>query len=78
MTNLSSIEKVRKVYSQRMGIEAMFKDYKSGGYHLEAANANQTRLNNLILLIAISYTINSFQGQKIKKKGLQKYVSRIN
>ncbi|WP_375340677.1 transposase [Okeania sp. SIO2B9] len=58
LTNLSSIEKVKKVYSQRMGIEAMFKDYKSGGDHLEAAKANQTRLNNLILLIAISYTIN--------------------
>ncbi|WP_202220517.1 hypothetical protein [Okeania sp. KiyG1] len=63
----------------------MFKDYKSGGYHLEAAKANQTRLNNLILLIAISYTINSFQGQKsrikvfkniyqesMKKKNIQK------
>ncbi|WP_287280388.1 MULTISPECIES: IS4 family transposase [unclassified Okeania] len=58
LTNLSSIEKVKKVYSQRMGIEAMFKDYKSGGDYLEAAKANQTRLNNLILLIAISYTIN--------------------
>lgn len=30
LTNLSSPGKVKKVYSQRMGIEAMFKDYKSG------------------------------------------------
>ena len=45
-----------------MGIEAMFKDYKTGGYNLESAKANETRLNNLILLIAISYTISSFQG----------------
>ncbi|NET28006.1 transposase [Okeania sp. SIO1I7] len=36
LTNLSSPQKVQKVYSQRMGIEAMFKDYKSGGYNLEA------------------------------------------
>ena len=43
-----------------------------------SAKANETRLNNLILLIAISYTISSFQVQKIKKKGLQEYISRTN
>ena len=37
----------------------MFKDYKTCGYNLESAKANETRLNNLILLIAISYTLNS-------------------
>ena len=31
LTNLSSPEKIKKIYSQRMGIEAMFKDYKTGG-----------------------------------------------
>ena len=46
-----------------MAIEAMFKDYKTGGYNLESAKANETRLNNLILLIAISYTVSSFKGQ---------------
>ncbi|MEM1172907.1 MAG: IS4 family transposase, partial [Cyanobacteria bacterium P01_H01_bin.35] len=69
---------IKKIYSQRMGIEAMFKDYKTGGYNLESAKANETRLNNLILLIAISYTISSFQGQKIKNKGIQEYISRTN
>ena len=47
-----------------MAIEAMFKDYKTGVYNLESAKANEIRLNNLILLIAISYTISSFQVQK--------------
>ena len=61
-----------------MGIEAMFKDCKSGGYNLEGAKANETRLNNLILLIAISHTISSFKGQKIKNQGLKKYISRTN
>ena len=37
---------------------------------LVSAKANETRLNNLILLIAISYTLNSFQVQKIKNKGV--------
>ena len=37
-----------------------------------SAKANETRLNNLILLIAISYTISSFQVQKVvKNKGVQ-------
>ena len=78
LSNLSSPEKIKKIYSQRMGIEAMFKDYKTGGYNLESAKANETRLNNLILLIAISYTISSFLGQKIKNKGVQKYILRTN
>ena len=43
---------------------------------LVSAKANETRLNNLILLIAISYTINSFQVQKVKNKGVQEYISR--
>ncbi len=34
ISNLSSAVKVKKVYSQRMRIEAIFKDYKSGGYNL--------------------------------------------
>ena len=61
-----------------MRIEAMFKDYKTGGYNLESAKANEIRLNNLILLIAISYTISYFQVQKFKNKGVQEYISRTN
>ena len=49
-----------------MKIEAIFKDYKTGGYNLESAKANETRLNNLILLIAISYTISSLKIKGFK------------
>ena len=40
---------------------------------LVLAKANEIRLNNLILLIAISYTISSFQVQtkKLKTKGFK-------
>ena len=61
-----------------MGIEAMFKDYKTVGYNLESAKANEIRLNNLILLISISYPISSFQVQKVKNKGVQEYISRTH
>ena len=45
---------------------------------LVSAKANETRLNNLILLIAISYTISSFQVQKLKNKGVQEDISITN
>ena len=45
---------------------------------LVSGKANETRLNNLILLITISYTLNSFQVQKIKNKGVKEYISRTN
>ena len=35
----------------------MFKDCKTGGYNLEGTKANSHRLTNLILLIAIAYTM---------------------
>ena len=31
-----------------MGIEAMFKDYKTGGYNLEGSKANVQGLTNLV------------------------------
>jgi hypothetical protein len=66
-----------KVYKARSGIEAMFKDCKSGGYNLEGSNASVERLTNLVLLIAIAYTCAGLQGQAIKSKGQQKYIGRL-
>jgi hypothetical protein len=37
LTNLSSLDAALKAYQARSGIEAMFKDCKSGGYNLEAS-----------------------------------------
>jgi hypothetical protein len=33
-----------KIYGQRYGIEAMFKDCKTGGYNLEGCQASPERL----------------------------------
>ena len=78
LTNLEDFEEVIKTYRHRMGIEAMFKDCKTGGYNLEGTKANSHRLTNLILLIAIAYTISALKGQLIKNNGIQKYISRID
>jgi hypothetical protein len=65
ITNLSCLKDAIKAYKKRMGIEAMFKDCKSGGYNLEKCQGKNERLLSLILLIAIAYTCAIKKGQKI-------------
>lgn len=77
ITNLDNPSEVIKYYKIRGGIEAMFRDYKSGGYNLEGSKANIHRLTNLILLIAIAYTLSALKGKSIKNRGYQKYISRL-
>ncbi|VEP16957.1 transposase [Hyella patelloides LEGE 07179] len=77
LTNLDSANEVIKLYKKRAGIEAMFRDYKSGGYNLEGSKANLIRLTNLILLIAIAYTSASLEGKSFKNQGHQKYITRL-
>ncbi len=77
ITNLSDPNEVVKLYKKRAGIEAMFRDYKSGGYNLEGSKANVVRLTNLILLISIAYTSASLKGKSFKNQGHQKYIARL-
>jgi hypothetical protein len=77
LTNLNSLDTALKVYKARSGIEAMFKDCKSGGYNLEDSKASVERLTNLVLLIAIAYTCAGLQGQVIKSQGQQRYIGRL-
>lgn len=64
------------IYATRSGIEAMFKDCKTGGYNLEGTKANTNRLTRIILLISIAYTSRAIKGEILKKKAKQKYISR--
>jgi hypothetical protein len=77
LTNLSQIEEVIKVYQARFGIEALFKDCKTGGYNLEGSKASIERLTRLVLLIAIAYTCACLTGDKTRRSGQQKYVCRL-
>ncbi len=77
LTNLDNLDEVLKVYSKRYGIEALFKDCKTGGYNLEDSRANKQRLTNIILLISLSYTLVSLKGKFLKNRGLQKYIARL-
>lgn len=77
LTNVGSLKQSIDTFKCRSGIEAMFKDCKTGGYNLERSHANNKRLSSLILLIALAYSCAIIQGQKIKKLGVQKYVGRV-
>ncbi|MEH1848413.1 MAG: IS4 family transposase [Nostoc sp.] len=77
LTNLDSLADAIKAFKLRSGIEAMFKDYKTGGYNLESTYADGQRLIALILLIAIAYTCAILAGRNSRKMGLQKYVGRL-
>jgi Transposase DDE domain len=54
LTNLLTLGETLKAYKKRVGIEAMFKDCKSGGYNLEGSKASIERLTRLVLLIAFA------------------------
>lgn len=77
LTNLSSIDEVIQVYQSRSGIESLFKDCKTGGYNLEGTKASIERLNRLVLLIAMAYTIASLKGDKTRCSHQQKYICRL-
>ncbi|WP_256973265.1 IS4 family transposase [Nostoc sp. T09] len=77
LTNLDSLKDAIKAFKLRSGIEAMFRDCKTGGYNLESTYADGQRLIALILLIAIAYTCAVLVGRNSRSSGLQKYVGRL-
>jgi len=77
LTDLGSLPLAISAYKQRMGIEEMFRDCKTGGYNLEGSGLRGERLIKMILLMTIAYYAAIFQGTEIQKKQqVQKYVSR--
>ncbi|MCW5318017.1 IS4 family transposase [Nostoc sp. KVJ3] len=77
LTNLNDLASAINAYKKRFDIEEMFRDFKSGGYKLEDTNVSGNRLISLILIISFAYSMSTFQGQKIKRIGVQKYVARV-
>jgi hypothetical protein len=76
LTDLGSLRAALNAYKQRMGIEEMFRDCKTGGYDLEGTSLKGNRLINMILLMTLAYSSAIFQGNEQKKKQVQEYVSR--
>ena len=78
LTNLEDCQTTLSAYSKRFGIEAMFKDCKTGGYNLEDSKASPDRLVRLILLIALAMTAAWLQGKKTVQKGQKAYICRLS
>lgn len=77
LTNLKSFDAAIRAFKCRSGIEAMFKDCKTGGYNLESTQTTGQRLIALILLLAIAYTCAVLAGRRSRTRGLQKYLGRL-
>jgi hypothetical protein len=77
LTNLADLDSAINAYRKRFDIEEMFRDFKSGGYKLEDTNVSGERLISLVLIISFAYSLATFQGQKIKSIGIQKYMARL-
>jgi hypothetical protein len=76
LTNLSDLETALIVYQQRFGIEAMFKDCKTGGYNLEGSKASPDKLVRIVLLIALAMTSAWLQGERTAVLGKSPYICR--
>jgi Transposase DDE domain len=76
LTNLPDLKSAIGVYSQRYGIEAMFKDCKTGGYNLEGCQASPDKLISLMILIAMAMTAAWLRGKRTQLQGQEKYVCR--
>lgn len=63
-------------YKMRWGIEVMFKNSKSGGYHMEGTTASRKRFDAMIIMMFIAYTSAVLTGVRIEQYKVEKYVSR--
>lgn len=76
LTNLPDLKSAIGVYSKRYGIEAMFKDCKTGGYNLEGCQASPDKLIALMIVIALAMTSAWLKGKRTQLQGQEKYVCR--
>jgi hypothetical protein len=77
LTNLDSLEKTLRFYGARFGIEAMFKDCKTGGYNIEKSKVSESRFLALVLLIAIAYSLTIIRGQQMNIEPRRIYICRL-
>jgi hypothetical protein len=77
LTNLDSLEKALSFYGARFGIEAMFKDCKTGGYNMEKTKVSEPRFLALVLLITIAYSLTIIRGQQMNIVPNRIYICRL-
>ena len=77
LTNLPTLKQALTMYRARWGIEQMFKDMKTSGYHLEKTKVNDRRFEALLLLIMMAYTFATLYGRYLRDLRVDGYAARI-
>lgn len=76
-TNLAHAPEALRLYRRRMWIEAMFADFKSNGFDLEAVRLHHfLRLSRLVLAMALLYVWLIAFGSRVVKRGQRSLVDR--
>jgi Transposase DDE domain len=70
MTNLPATARTKAYGKRRMWIETVFRDWQSGGFHLDRSGVVETaRLTRLLLVLAIAYLWLLSLGRWVVKRG---------
>ena len=77
LSNLPTLKQILTIYRARWGIEQMFKDMKTSGYHLENTQVNETRFFALLLLVIMAYTLTTLYGKRLRDIKVDDYAARI-
>lgn len=76
MTNLPATPATKQVGKRRMWIETVFRDWQSGGFHLDKSGITcRDRMERLLLIVAIAYLWFVSVGRWVVKRG---YRTRID
>jgi hypothetical protein len=75
MTNLPATARTKAYGKRRMWIETVFRDWQSGGFHLEACGIPDTdRVVRLLIVLAIAYLWLVSLGRWVVKRGYRRLI----
>lgn len=75
MTNLPASEQTWKRGRRRMWIETLFRDWQSGGFHLDTSGVfDPIRFERLILALALAYVLFVSVGRWVVKRGYRELI----
>ena len=75
MTNLPATARTKAFGKRRMWIETVFRDWQSGGFHLDQCGMDdRTRVARLLMVLAIGYLWLVSVGRWVVKKGYRKLI----
>jgi hypothetical protein len=75
MTNLPATARTKALGKRRMWIETVFRDWQSGGFHLDQCGIeDRARVARLLIVLAIGYLWLVSVGRWVVKKGYRKLI----